>query len=124
MAFTKGNKLGKGRPKGSTNIEKRTAQELAAKLGVDPLEVLLNFTKGDWKALGYETEDKVIGYSKEGPIFGERISAELRSNSAKEACKYLHTQLKAVEHSGEIANPYIDKSIQELEALVKAKLKK
>lgn len=125
MAFQKGNKLSKGRPKGGLGNERKTCKELAEKLNVDPFEVLLHLTKGDWKALGYDSADKIVGYAKDGsPIFDERISVDLRGNSAKEACKYLYTQLKAIEHSGEIANPYINKSIQELEVLVKEKLKK
>lgn len=121
MAFKKGNKHGKGRPIGSTN--RRTAQEIADRLGIDPFEVLVNFAKGDWKALGYDSATVIKTYG-ENSNEEDRISAELRASSAKEACKYLHTQLKAVEHSGEIANPYMSKTPEELEELVKEKLGK
>lgn len=38
--------------------------------------------------------------------------------------EYIYPKRKAIEHSGEIANPYLNKTLEELEALVKAKLKK
>lgn len=48
---------------------------------------------------------------------------ELRLQAIKEACKYLYPQRKAIEHSGEIANPYLALTLDELEKEVKAKLK-
>ena len=42
----------------------------------------------------------------------------------KEVCRYLYPQRKAIEHSGEISNPYLQKSVDELEKLVKEKLGK
>lgn len=48
---------------------------------------------------------------------------ELRLKAISIALPYLYAQRKSVEHSGEINNPYLDKPIEELEALVKAKLK-
>jgi len=47
----------------------------------------------------------------------------LRLSAIKELMKYIHPQRKAIEHSGEINNPYLDKTIEELEKEVKAKLK-
>lgn len=102
MAFKKGQPKhpDSGRKQGVTN--KRTMHfDLHAKceaMGVDPWEKLIEY-------LVYPGEP------------------ELRLSALKEICKYLYPQRKAIEHSGEIANPYLQKSIEELEAMVKAKLK-
>lgn len=48
-----------------------------------------------------------------------------RFPALKELAQYLYPKRKAIEHSGQIdTNPYKDKSIEELEALVRAKLEK
>lgn len=47
-----------------------------------------------------------------------------RFHSLKELAQYLYPKRKSLEHSGEIANPYMNKSIEELEALVREKLEK
>lgn len=38
--------------------------------------------------------------------------------------EYIYAKRKSVEHSGEINNPYLNKSLEELEALVRERLKK
>lgn len=38
--------------------------------------------------------------------------------------EYIYPKRKAIEHSGEISNPFMNKSLEELEALVKERLKK
>ena len=45
-----------GRTKGSKNKVVQLTEDLVTKLNVDPLEVLMFFAKGDWKALGYQAE--------------------------------------------------------------------
>jgi hypothetical protein len=96
MPFAKGNKLG-GRIKGTKNRVLGDAETLVVKLNVDPLEVLLLFSKGDWKSLGYPTESTVC-YTNAG-IEYERftITPEIRMNAAKEAVKYCYSQKKAIE---------------------------
>lgn len=88
-----------GRQKGTPNKKVSPLRGKALELGIDPFEVLLLFAKGDWKALGYPSEfDKKVSQGKE---YQERvIDPSDRVNAAKEACKYIHPQLKAVEHSG------------------------
>ena len=96
MPFQKGNKESKGRPKGSKNIRTFNAEELASRMDVDPLEILIHFATGNYKALGYENEC----YFKEGPSgeikMGYVISPELRASSAEKACRYLYSQKQAV----------------------------
>ena len=96
MPFKKGNKSG-GRPKGSKNKVIGNVDELVAKLNVDPLEILLLFSKGDWKALGYKQESTSC-FTNAG-IEYERftITPEIRMNAAKEAVKYCYSQKKAIE---------------------------
>lgn len=42
----------------------------------------------------------------------------------KELCQYLYPKRKAIEHSGEINNPYLAMPFEDLEKLVKEKLEK
>ena len=101
---------GVGRPKGSPKTGGRVkgtpnkrapgtlARELAARLKVDPLEIILLFAKGDYKALGYKDEKRITGYSQMGePIYEYTIEPDLRQKSAKDAAPFLFPTLKAVE---------------------------
>ena len=100
MGFKKGQPRahGAGRKAGTPNRITRTLEEICAQKGIDPFAGLLDMT---------QHPDPGIAF-----------------NAYKEVCKYLYPQRKAIEHSGEIKNPYLDKSIQELEQMVKEKLKK
>jgi hypothetical protein len=96
MPFAKGNKSG-GRTKGSKNRVIGDVATLVAKLDVDPLEVLLLFSKGDWKSLGYKQE-ATICYTNAGIEYEKfTITPEIRMNAAKEAVKYCYSQKKAIE---------------------------
>ncbi len=90
-----------GREKGTVNKKTADLLEKCEELGCDPFEVLLHFTKGDWESLGYE-KPTVTKYTKDGSTWEEDvIPPELRMNAAKEACKYIYPQRKAVEHTSE-----------------------
>lgn len=92
---------GSGRKKGTPNKKTILADQMAKDLGVDPLEVLLLFTKGDWKALGYEAESTVC-YTAAGIEYSKfTISPDNRIAAAKEAVKYLYSQKKAIELSAD-----------------------
>jgi hypothetical protein len=94
MPFKKGNP---GKPKGAKSAKTRTVEETAERVGVDLFEVLCMFAKGDWKGLGYEDE-KETKFTSAGIEFEEyRIKPDLRLHAAKEACKYLYSQKRAVE---------------------------
>lgn len=89
---------GAGRKKGTPN---KTTEALFAKCeakGIDPWDLLLEFC---------------------GPA-----EPNLRFAALKEICQYLYPKRKALEHSGEINNPFLEKSEKELERLVKEKLNK
>jgi hypothetical protein len=87
-----------GRVKGTPNRKTQTLMEQCEAKGIDPWAMLLEFT---------------------GPA-----PMELRFAALKEICNYLYPKRKAVEHSGEISNPYLQMELAELEKLVKEKLKK
>lgn len=93
--FQPGHKLSKGRPLGSTN-KRRSIELLCEEMGFDPFALLIETAKD--------------------PCAKDQFFA------LKELCQYLEPKKKSLEHSGEIANPYMNKSIEELEELVKEKL--
>lgn len=94
-----------GRQKGTVNKAALNARAMAAELGVDPFEVLLLITKGDWESLGY-TSAEITKAGKDGQTFTEdRITLDHRLTAAKEASKYIYQQLKAVEVSGPGGDP-------------------
>lgn len=68
------------------------------------------------KARGIDVFELLLDFCGEAPM-------ELRLNAIKELMKYLYPQRKAIEHSGEINNPYLKMTVEELEKEVKAKLK-
>jgi hypothetical protein len=88
-----------GRPKGALNKASQEAKDIAERLGCKPFEVLCLFAMGDFAALGYsEYQTKVIGKGAESTTIDElTISPELRQKSARDACKYLHPELRSVE---------------------------
>lgn len=97
MATPKGVRIG-GRQAGTPNKSTVELQERARALGVDPFEILCLFAKGDYEALGYEKE-RVKAISEFGTVYELTISPELRQKSAKDACEYIHSKRKAIEHS-------------------------
>lgn len=76
-----------GKTKGTRNKINRDVTATAARLGVDPFEVLCLFAKGDTKALQLPPK--------------ARVSPNQRLAAAIQACKYLYSQKRAVE----IKNP-------------------
>ena len=85
-----------GRKKGVPNIGSRTLMERAAALGVDPFDILLFFSKGDWEKLGYESKTETI-ISKGISFEVDRITPDHRLKAASEACQYLHPKRKAID---------------------------
>lgn len=96
-----------GRPKGSANKKTEALADLAAKIGVHPFEILCRFAANDWKGLGMVPIREAIP-NETGAATSKRefrdispISSDLRIHAAKEACKYLYPQRKAIEHSSD-----------------------
>lgn len=88
-----------GKPKGALNKNNREAARLAQELGIDPFVILLHFANNNWEKLGYKSEYNTLFGEKGIPYEVPIIGPELRVSAAKEACKYIIPQLKAVEHS-------------------------
>ncbi len=82
--FERGHAKIGGRQKGQS--KHKVAEETAKRLGIDPFEVLCLFAKGDWMELRINKDD---------------IRPRDRLEAAKEACKYIYAQKRAVE----ISNP-------------------
>lgn len=101
MAWPKGKPRpeGAGRKKGTPNRSSLSLEEKCAARGIDVFELLLEY---------------VI----------EECPRELRFKAIQELCSYLYPKRKAIEHSGEISNPYLAMEFTELEKLVKEKIKK
>jgi hypothetical protein len=97
MQFKPGNG---GKPKGAISTLTRRARELSEKLNIDPIEVLLYFAAGDWKALGYRDQYEVKGSDKSGGhIFSLTIDPNTRCRAAAEAAQYIYPKLKSVENT-------------------------
>jgi len=97
MAFVKGNP---GKPKGAKNRRTLHLEETAARLNVDPFEVLLMFAGNLWKELGYESECYFSEKSEgDGSTIkmGYVISPETRMKAAADACRYLYIPKKSVD---------------------------
>lgn len=99
-----GQKFG-GRKAGTVNKRTQEAIDLAKKLKVDPLEILLLITKGDWKALGYDSPTITKVTSEGFTVEVERIELDHRIKSAKEACNYIYPKRKSIEIKDEDGGP-------------------
>lgn len=99
MAFKPGHKKAGGRKKGVQNKDKISLNDKAKDLGIDPFEVLLYFSAGDWQKLGYK-EERVFKYNK-GEIVSEdyTIQPSVRAKAAGEACQYLYPKLRTIEQN-------------------------
>lgn len=90
---------GSGKKKGAKNKRTVELQEKAKELGINPFEVLLLFADNRWEDLGYANET-ITKYSASGDSYEEYvIDPSTRVVAAKEACKYLYPQLKAIDHT-------------------------
>lgn len=85
------------RPKGSLNRSTEDLFDKAAALGVDPFEVLLNFAKRDWKALGYDSPTVTKYCADGGTIEVDVITPDLQLSAAEKASSYLYPKRKAID---------------------------
>lgn len=101
MAWPKGKPrpVSSGRKKGTPNKKSEALLDVCERLNLNPFEAMAQI------ALDHSQEPG------------------LRFNALKEICQYVYPKRKAIEHSGEINNPYADKTYEELKDLVLEKLK-
>lgn len=90
-----------GRVKGSLSQKTKDILEIVQRTGCEPAEVLAHFCNGDYKALGYEAEHYFSEKSDGSVKLNYVIAPEMRLHAAKELCKYLYPQRKAMEVSTE-----------------------
>lgn len=98
MKFQGGHKKLGGRQKGTPNKDTRTLLEICEQRNLNVFEAMVE--------LAIVEEDDCKKFDR-----------------LKEIAQYLYPKRKAIEHSGEIKNPYLEKSEKELEELVKEKIK-
>ncbi len=111
-----GARKGAGRPKGSLNQPTKELQERAKALGCDPFELMLLFAKGDWKALGYESEFREI-VTEKGVRLEPVIDSDLRFRAIKEASEYLYPKRRAIELSGQVDSAKDSELLEEVKLL-------
>ncbi len=102
MATIDGKKTG-GRKKGAVNLRTKVgakAHDIAARLEIDPFEILLRFAANDWEGLGYTHSVRTIYVSEDCSYEVDIIQANERIAAAKAACEYLLPKRKSVELSG------------------------
>ena len=108
-----------GRTKGTKNIRSFNAWELANRLNIDPLEVLLKFASGDWKGLGYDNEvyhsESATGETKLGYV----ITPNMRMNAADKACKFLYpTKIETTPTENDTSPEAVTETIARLAKLI------
>ena len=83
--------------KGSTKKRNFQARELATRLDIDPLEVLLLIAGANWKRLGFKTGFRMIqgmdGKFRKVPV----ISISQRATASKEALNYIYPKVQPVQ---------------------------
>lgn len=91
-----------GRKKGTPNRPTKDLLKICDDLDFHPFTELCLMGKGDWKALGYESEF-IEALTPRGEIIHKPvITAEMRFNATKAAAEYVHPKRKALEHTGDI----------------------
>lgn len=123
MGMNGGKRPGAGKPKGAKNKRTVQCEELAAKLGINPFEVLLLMSANRWKALGYESGSKRVVVRGEHVVEVDQIEVSDRITAAHHACKYLFPQRKAVEFSGKDGTDLFQSFTEFVKEIVDDKIK-
>lgn len=90
----------RGRPKGVKNKRSFNAEELAQKMNVCPLEILLMVASGDWKGLGYAEKSKITFTAQGLEIVEDNVPLKERVSAAGHAAKYLYSQKQPINEAG------------------------
>lgn len=96
MANTTGKKWG-GRQKGTPNKTTSNLEEIAARCGKSPFEILCLIANADWQALGYDGPQTVVQTKAGGRVLLDRINIVDRREAASEAAQYMYSKRKAIE---------------------------
>lgn len=120
---------GAGRKKGTPNVLTRTATEIMARLGHDPIEGMVLIAMGEvpcsvchgkrkTKYQPANGEDKLLERTCQS-CYGsgkEKISPELKGKMEAELAKYRYPTLRQIEHTGNTPNERRDVQIIFIEA--------
>jgi hypothetical protein len=97
MLKSLGKTPGSGRKAGTPNKDSLDLHKIADELGIHPFRILLHFAAGNWKELGYSSEND-IKYTQTGTPFEVRvIQPEVRMKAAAQAAEYLYPKRKLIE---------------------------
>lgn len=81
--------------------------DIAEEVGCNPFKVLMMIAAADWEGLGYESAT-ITKHGKDDVTWEEdRITLDARGNAAKEVCKYLFPQKRAVEVSNPTGETFV-----------------
>ena len=116
---------GPGRPKGCKNLRTLEVDAIASRFNLNPFEVLMMITAGDWKGLGFEAKTKTTFTAQGIEIEEDNVPLAVRCQAAKEAAQYLYPKKKAltIEPTEEQAARVIEASLQSRGIDVHAALK-
>lgn len=109
--------------KGIPNKSTQDLFEKAFNLGVDPFEVLLNFAKRDWKALGYNSPTVTKYCADGGTIEVDVITPDLQLSAAEKASNYLYAKRKAIDitsHGNGLLDDFMSMDADERKRLIES----
>ena len=86
-----------GRKKGTPNKDASKLEEIAARCGKSPFEILCLIANADWKALGYDSPQTIVQTKQGGRVMLDRINIVDRREAASEAAQYMYSKRKAIE---------------------------
>lgn len=86
-----------GRVKGTPNKSSQHLEEVAARCGRSPFEILCLIANADWKALGYDSPQTIVQTKAGGRVMLDRITIVDRREAASEAAQYMYSKRKAIE---------------------------
>jgi hypothetical protein len=103
MPAPKGHARYGGRVKGTPNKSSLLVKEALEQLGVDPIEVLAMFARGDWQALGYDSDKIATSHSEFGTTYKYTIDPAIRAKCAMDLVGYVYSKRKAIDIAMEVS---------------------
>ena len=87
-----------GRKKGSLNRNTQAVAEMCEAMGFNPIQTMIYFANGDWKALGYSSETVIKPGFAGIEIEELTIPQDLRYKANADLARFIHPHRKSVEH--------------------------
>lgn len=92
-----------GRKKGTPNKSTMTVAELCEKMGLNVIENMILFAKGDYQSLGYQETQEKQGFGGV-TVYELTISPEQRYKANMDLAKFIYPTRKAVEIKNDSEN--------------------